>query len=562
MKVFFHGWFSGFIEKTNPGLHIDFFLDLFEKVYNEKCEKGNIEESEILCEFDMLINVESLLKTKQWKHTYLFSGESYLKCNKDDYDCVLWGERNHKNVVNVPLFIPYIYTNNLENTLVNRKKITKVPEKDVCVFITNPGGTTRNKFLVALDKLNKYLTVDYAGSYKNNIGGAITHQYNSKEFQDFVSQYKFIVSMENSIEDTYITEKIIHGLVSNTVPVYWGSKNVYNYFNKDRFINLENDDNNSINKAVALVINLKKYPHMWLDMVNKSNFPNHRLERTIDDIANDVKCVVNESPWNNITKVCCISNPEFEFERHKRLTELFNSKEIPPSFIKYISPTYKHTITKDIYDKYVKSQMLLYIRNGKLIRNSELSLYFNYKANLQYIVDNYKDGSFLIFESDIMLGKDNNKLNDFLEKVKDKEWDAINLGIEEPNLLRESPLLLHPTGFRNDSNFNSDLMRYYVEYIKRTGKKTAIEDITNETDEFRLIRMFRSRCMDSILWRYEAAKQFLEFMNTETNYGTPLDYYLPHFLENNVNFKFYWAKHEFFKQATNLGLMVSTIQND
>ena len=29
MKVFFHGWFGGFIEKTNPGLNYEFFINLF-----------------------------------------------------------------------------------------------------------------------------------------------------------------------------------------------------------------------------------------------------------------------------------------------------------------------------------------------------------------------------------------------------------------------------------------------------------------------------------------------------------------------------------------------------
>ena len=301
---------------------------------------------------------------------------------------------------------------------------------------------------------------------------------------------------------------------------------------------------------------------MWLDMVNKSNFPNDRIERTIDDIANDVKCILNKNTWKNITKICCLSNPEYEPERNKRLVELFNDKKIAPNFIKYICPTYKHTITKDLYDKHIKSQLMLSIRNGKLIKNAELSIFLNYKATLQYIVDNYKDGFFLILESDILLGKHNDKLNNFLDQVKDKQWDAINLGIEVPDLLQQSPLLLHPTGFRNNSNYNIDLMRYYREVVTNTGKNCGIEDITKENDEFRLIRMFRSRCMDSILWKYDAAKQFLDFMNTETNYGVPLDYYLPHFLENNVNFKFYWAIDEFFKQASNLGLMESTIQND
>ena len=78
MKIFFNGWFSGFFDKTNPGLNKDFFLNLFEKVYNEKCYVGSLDESNILCEFCMLINTTTKLDYKQWKHTFMFSGESDL----------------------------------------------------------------------------------------------------------------------------------------------------------------------------------------------------------------------------------------------------------------------------------------------------------------------------------------------------------------------------------------------------------------------------------------------------------------------------------------------------
>ena len=33
------------------------------------------------------------------------------------------GKRNHKNVVNVPLYIPYIYCNNCRKTKLNEKNI-------------------------------------------------------------------------------------------------------------------------------------------------------------------------------------------------------------------------------------------------------------------------------------------------------------------------------------------------------------------------------------------------------------------------------------------------------
>ena len=212
MNIFFNGWFSGFIDKTNPGLHVDFFLKLFKKVYNVECIISDYENSDILCEFDMLIGCSSFVKKKQWKHTYLFSGESSLKCNKQDYTCVLWGERNHKNVVNIPLFIPYIYTNDFLNRLETKTEITIIPTNDICVIISNPIGKERISFL---NKLEKKFKVCYAGRYKNNIGGSLNPQYNSKEFHSFVNQFKFIISMENSREDTYITEKLINGLLSN-----------------------------------------------------------------------------------------------------------------------------------------------------------------------------------------------------------------------------------------------------------------------------------------------------------------------------------------------------------
>ena len=57
-------------------------LAKLEKIYNEKCEIGDLIDSVILCEFDMLISSKTLYNTKKWKHTYLFTGESKLLCNK------------------------------------------------------------------------------------------------------------------------------------------------------------------------------------------------------------------------------------------------------------------------------------------------------------------------------------------------------------------------------------------------------------------------------------------------------------------------------------------------
>lgn len=554
MKVCFNGWFGGFEDKTNPGLQIDFFLSLFEKVYGEKCEKGGINDSIVLCEFDMLLDSASVVNKKQWKHTYLFSGESTLKCNKQDYTCVLWGERNHKNVVNVPLFIPYIYTNNFVNQLETKKDITTIPTDDVCVIISNPRGKERTEFL---NQLEKHFKVCYAGGYKNNIGGALKQQYNSKEYYDFVNKFKFIISMENSREDTYITEKLINGLLSNIIPVYWGSNKVHDYINKTRFLNLENISNTT--EIIQRMKELKQNPAEWLKMVNNNVFPNNenKLERTIEHIANDIKCVLSNNCWNHISHICCVSNPAFEPERCKMLKDLFKGQNIDECFIKYISPTYKHTITKEIYDANITNQVVKTMRSNPM-KDGELSLFLNYKANLEYIVKNYKDGAFLIFESDVMLGKDIQKFNNFLDTIKDKNWDLIHIGMYIDNIF-DSPLIPGITGYRKNYNFNKNL----IEYIQNntSSSKKYIEDITNEADMFRLIRKFHTRCCDSFLWKYETIASFLNWMNNiEKNYGSPFDYYLIHFLENNINHKHYWSFDQFFKQGSNIGLIPTTLQ--
>jgi len=541
MKIYFNGWFGGFEDKTNPGLHIEFFFNLFEKVYGEKCELGSIENSIILCEFDMLINSQSLIKIKEWKHSYLFSGESTLKCNKDDYTCVLWGERNNKNVVNIPLFIPYIYTNNFVNSLETKKVITTIPKQDVCVIISNPRGIERTTFL---NELEKHFRVCYAGNYKNNIGGTLIPQYNTQEYFNFVNQFKFIVSMENSREDTYITEKLINGLLSNIIPVYWGSENVHHYINKERFLNLYNINNT--NEIIKKMQVLRNNPQEWLTMVNANVFPNNenKLERTLENIANDIKCVLSKKCWNHVSQICCVSNPSFEPERCVMLKDLFERQNIDECFIKYISPTYKHTITKEIYYNNIKEQQVLRLRNTPM-KLGELSLFLNYKANLEYIAKNYKDGIFLVFESDILLGKDINNLNEFLTSIKDKDWDLIHIGMYDNNIWLGPEHFWFPTGYVN---------RVYV-------KNICIEDITSVNDKFRLSRKFNTRCTDSFLWKYNSIIKYLDWMNaSEVNLGVPMDYYMCNFFEKNTDFKHYWSNDEFFKQGSNLGIMPSTLQ--
>ena len=555
MKIYFNGWFGGFFDKTNPGLNKDFFLNLFEKVYNEKCYVGSLEESNILCEFCMLISTTSKLNTKKWKHTYMMSGENDCRAcenQKDKYDCVLWMERNNKNIINMPLHIPYIYTNNLLKSLESQKNRSDVPKNDVLVVISNPNGKERNRFLSALEKK---MNVTYAGRYKNNIGGLLPFHYNDEKFKDYVSQFKFIVSMENTKYDTGITEKITHGMLAQTIPVYWGSPRVNDYFNKDRFINLDNTDDISIDNVINKMIEIKNDNKKWLDMVNNNVFPgNGKLWRTIDEIAKDIRCLLENGCWNHITKIYVISNKEGEPERYESMSKLFKDLKIDEHYIKFVAPTYKHTITDEQYDYHAKKQLVLRMRgsNGMKLRKGMLSLILNYRETLRDIEKNYKDGNFFIFESDIIKSKDIDKLNDFLDDIIHKEWDSIHLGMFQENIY-DIPITSWITGYRT---FNEPYPEPLVNYIKQNGNGRYIEDITTENSKYRLIRKFHTRCCDSIVWKYKGILKYLKYMDSmEQNFSCPNDYVMVDFFEKNIDFKHYWSVNEFFIQGSNLGLI-------
>jgi hypothetical protein len=554
MKVFFNGWYSGFIEKTNAN-NVSFFLNLFNKIYDEEISIGTYDNSDILCEFDMLINSYSVVNLKNWKHTYLFSGEYKLQSDKSKYTCVLWGERNYDNVVNLPLYISYMYCNNID--LENQEKRIDIPKKEICAIISNPNGVIRNRII---NKLDEYFDIDYLGEYKNNIGGVLKYDYNSEEFANYIKDYKFIIAMENNRNDTYITEKIIHGFKAKTIPIYWGSNKIFEYFNRDRFLGLlENEEDgdftkidNELDYIMKIMSHINNNDDIWLNIVNRPCYPININDkpvnlRTIEDIIDDIKCVLkkNENPYiNNISKIYCISSPIYENENYNRVMKLFNVLKIDKCFIKCICPTYKHTITEELYKKYVNKSTVFRFRKEIPMKKAEISLFFNYKSILENIKKNNKEGIFIIFESDIMLNKDIynfNKFLDFIITVKDK-WDFIHIGEY------------------NNEIFNSPSLDFFEKFDKND---VFIEDITDINSEFRMIRKLHPRCCDSIIWKYEAVVKFLDYMdNIDVDYDIPLDYYITRYLEKNNDVKHYWTLNEFFIQGSNNGYIKSSIQND
>jgi len=173
-----------------------------------------------------------------------------------------------KNIICSPQMLLSIYNNEIPRSyyLKNRPIRTNIPNK-FCCFITRVEKPERIHFF---HELSKYKQVDSLGECLNNTG--IYAPHDRYEFEKMVSQYKFIITFENCQKDMYITEKILHGYYSMSIPIYWGSKNINNYFNPNSFIYIDNYDQSSVIKTINKIIEIDNCDELYLDIVNQPVF--------------------------------------------------------------------------------------------------------------------------------------------------------------------------------------------------------------------------------------------------------------------------------------------------
>lgn len=282
MKVFVYGFWDGFLDKRDA-VHIDFFKQLLGLVFGCEIEVGDFNESEILLE--SIFSNNTALHFRQWKYSFLYSGESRLNPWAAAYSCVLYGERNRGNIVNLPLFIPYIYCSKNVDKLAQNPTITRVPSRNICAVISNGGGAQRNHIL---ERINRRIPIDFAGRYRTNVD-IITEPYHTDAFSRKIGEYKFVVAMENSVGETYITEKITHGFYADTIPIYFGSPNVGDYFNLARMVCVADTSDATIDAAIDRMLELIRDESKYLEMVN---LPILRNTVSIHNVAADIRALI------------------------------------------------------------------------------------------------------------------------------------------------------------------------------------------------------------------------------------------------------------------------------
>ena len=116
-----------------------------------------------------------------------------------------------------------------ENFIPTDIDLAKKEKTKFCNFIfSNPNAQLRNYLF---SELSKYKKVDSGGRVLNNIGHLVDDKLK------FIGQYKFTISFENSEYPGYTTEKLVHPMLVNSIPIYWGNPVVIRDWNTKSFIN-------------------------------------------------------------------------------------------------------------------------------------------------------------------------------------------------------------------------------------------------------------------------------------------------------------------------------------
>jgi hypothetical protein len=162
------------------------------------------------------------------------------------------------------------------------KRIWSAKSKFCCMVVSNPNCKERLEFFKNLSEIKK---IDSGGGVLNNIGGKVADKL------EFIKDYKFVISFENSRHDGYTTEKILQPFFKDCIPIYWGNKLINKDFNSKRFIdyNTFKSENELINKLLEIDQN----DELGIDMLMQPTFslnklPHEEERQRVLDILNKI----------------------------------------------------------------------------------------------------------------------------------------------------------------------------------------------------------------------------------------------------------------------------------
>jgi hypothetical protein len=254
--------------------------NVFKKLFEKHFKKIKINNSKT-CD----IIIRSCLSGNVWNNSikpYIYwSGENRIP-KKSNYEnnsiYVLTTKSNLKNSI----YIPFC----LESYHINKNRLYENNKRDFFIgyCCSNRVDVRENLFNKFVEKIGINKCISFGSCYGNY---KETNRICEGDYQNLgliknYSNCKFVIAMENSIGDGYITEKIVNAFYSGAIPIYWGSPNINDFFNKESFINVS--DFNNLDECIEYVINLTD--EQIKDIQSKPIYTNNELINIFNDDYN------------------------------------------------------------------------------------------------------------------------------------------------------------------------------------------------------------------------------------------------------------------------------------
>jgi hypothetical protein len=228
---------------------------------------------------DLLVYTVFGQRHKNYSCKKIFWTGENIRANYDECDLAFTFDFNDnpKNV-RVPLYSLHVW-----ESLYDRKVIPFKSPEDIllkpkdpaqkhdkfCAFVygngsegTNTWGNKQDGVILRnnlFKELSKYKKVDSAGSWMNNTG--VTVDYWTKH--NYIKDYRFVFSIENSSFNGYVTEKIMDPMLVGAVPIYWGSESIGSEFNEKSFVNLHTMNINNVKEIADYLVYLDETPSAY-----------------------------------------------------------------------------------------------------------------------------------------------------------------------------------------------------------------------------------------------------------------------------------------------------------
>lgn len=151
-------------------------------------------------------------------------------------------------------------------------------------------------------KLNQYKRVEAAGTLYNNMPGGQTVDWLDGSKTELQRKSKFTICFESTCHYGFITEKITDAFYADTIPIYYGSPNITEIFNKNAFINCT--DYPSFDAVIEKIKELDQDDEKYLEMLRQPILVDPTYPERLDKALEQFLLNIFEQPYDQAYRRC------------------------------------------------------------------------------------------------------------------------------------------------------------------------------------------------------------------------------------------------------------------